>query len=173
MSQNLDEKKIDAALKRAATKALHGTREERSGRFMSAPKAFISYSHDSKAHKNWVLKLASDLRVKGVDVVFDQWDLVAGQDVSLFMQRGISEADRVIMVCSTDYVTKSEQGVGGAGYERLIVTAEVVNSIDTIKFIPILRGASSSKKTPSFLGPRIYIDFENDAEDEPKLIELV
>jgi hypothetical protein len=172
MSEKLDTMKVEAALKRAASKALHGTREERSGRFMSAPKAFISYSHDSPSHKDWVLKLGSDLRARGVDVVLDQWDLVPGQDVSLFMQRGISEADRVVMVCSSDYVTKSEQGVGGAGYERLIVTAEVVNSIDTIKFIPILRGASSSKKTPSFLGPRIYIDFENDAEYEPKLIEL-
>lgn len=171
MSQKLDAEKIDAALERAARKALHGTREDRSGRFM-APKAFISYSHDSSSHKNWVLQLASDLRTKGVDVVLDQWDLVAGQDVSLFMQRGISEADRVIMICSSAYVTKSEQGVGGAGYERLIVTGEVVNSIDTIKFIPILRGASSSKKTPSFLGPRLYIDFETDSEYEIKLIEL-
>lgn len=171
MNQKLDEKKFDAALERAARKALHGTREERSGRFM-APKAFISYSHDSSAHKDWVLKLASDLRAKGVDVVLDQWDLVAGQDVSLFMQRGISEADRVIMICSSSYVTKSEQGVGGAGYERLIVTAEVVNSIETIKFIPILRGASQSRKTPSFLGPRLYIDFENDSDYELKLIEL-
>src|SRR5216683_1542223 len=171
MSEKLDAKKVDAALKRAARKALHGTREERSGRFMSAPKAFISYSHDSPAHKDWVLKLGIDLRAKGVDVVLDQWDLVAGQDVSMFMQRGISEADRVIMICSSAYVTKSEQGVGGAGYERLIVTAEVVNSIDTIKFIPILR-ASGSKKTPSFLGPRMYIDFENDSDYELKLIEL-
>ena len=172
MSEKLDTIKIEAALKRAARKALHGTREERSGRFMSAPKAFISYSHDSTAHKNWVLKLASDLRAKGVDVVLDQWDLVPGQDVSLFMQRGIAEADRVIMICSSDYVTKSEQGVGGVGYERLIVTAEVVNSIDTIKFIPILRGAGRPKKTPSFLGPRMYVDLENDSEYETKLIEL-
>src|SRR5882762_10367494 len=144
MSQKLDAEKIDAALERAARKALHGTREERSGRFM-VPKAFISYSHDSSAHKDWVLKLASDLRTKGIDVVLDQWDLVAGQDVSLFMQRGISEADRVIMICSSDYVTKSEQGV---------------------------RGAGSSKKTPRFLGPRMYINFEDDSEYELKLIEL-
>lgn len=171
MSQKLDAQKIDAALEKAARKALHGTREERSGRFM-APKAFISYSHDSPAHKDWVLKLASDLRAKGVDVVLDQWDLVAGQDVSLFMQKGISEADRVIMICSSAYVAKSERGLGGAGYERLIVTAEVVNSIDTIKFIPILRGANRSRKTPSFLGPRLYIDFENDSEYDLKLIEL-
>ena len=172
MRQKLDTTKVEAALKRAASKALHGTREERSGRFMTAPKVFISYSHDSSAHKNWVLKLGSDLRAKGVDVVLDQWDLVPGQDVSMFMQRGISEADRVIMICSSDYVMKSEQGVGGVGYERLIVTAEVVSSIDTIKFIPVLRGASRSKKTPSFLGPRLFIDFESDSEYESKLIEL-
>ena len=172
MRQKLDTTKIEAALERAASKALHGTREERAGRFMTAPKVFISYSHDSSAHKNWVLKLGSDLRAKGVDVVLDQWDLVPGQDVSMFMQRGISEADRVIMICSSDYVTKSEEGVGGVGYERLIVTAEVVSSIDTIKFIPVLRGARRPKKTPSFLGPRLYIDFENDSEYESKLIEL-
>src|SRR5882672_5885405 len=86
MSQKLDAGIVDAALQRAASKALHGSREERSGRFM-APKAFISYSHDSSAHKSWVLKLAGDLRAAGVDVVLDQWDLSAGQDVSMFMQR--------------------------------------------------------------------------------------
>lgn len=34
MSQKPDPTKIDAALKRAAYKAIHGTREERSGRFL-------------------------------------------------------------------------------------------------------------------------------------------
>src|SRR2546430_1051676 len=125
MKQRVDASKLDAALGRAARKALHGTREERSGRFM-APKAFISYSHDSAAHKEWILKLGKDLREAGVDVILDQWDLVPGQDVSLFMQKNIAEADRVIMVCSSDYVAKSDKGVGGVGYERLIVTAEVV-----------------------------------------------
>jgi hypothetical protein len=32
----LDVKKVDAALRRAARRALHGTREERSGRFLPA-----------------------------------------------------------------------------------------------------------------------------------------
>jgi hypothetical protein len=171
MNQKLETKKIDAALDRAAQKAVHGTREERSGRFM-APRAFISYSHDSPEHSSWVLKLASDLRAIGVDVVLDQWDLSAGQDISLFMQRGISSADRVIMVCSSSYVLKSDEGLGGVGYERLIVTAEVVKSIDTIKFIPIVRGNNSPNKLPKFLGPRLYLDFSNDADYEPKLIKL-
>jgi hypothetical protein len=171
MNEKFDSTKINAALERAAQKSVHGTRGDRSGRFM-APKAFISYSHDSPEHKSWVLKLASDLRAIGVDVVLDQWDLALGQDVSLFMQKGISEADRVVLVCSSAYVSKSEKGVGGAGYERLIVTTEVVQSIDTRKFIPILRGSDPTRKLPIFLGPRMYVDFENDGDYDAKLVEL-
>jgi hypothetical protein len=38
MKRTPDIEKIDAALKRAAYRALHGTREERSGRFLPAKK---------------------------------------------------------------------------------------------------------------------------------------
>jgi len=171
MTQEAEAAKIDAALERAALKAVQGKRREQSGRIM-APKAFISYSHDSSAHKAWVLKLAVDLRAIGVDVVLDQWDLVAGQDISLFMQRGIAEADRVVLVCSSNYVSKAESGVGGVGFERRIVTSDVVKSIDTAKFVPILRGSNPAKKIPVFLGPLLYIDFDDDAEYETRLIEL-
>jgi hypothetical protein len=139
---------------------------------MRAPIAFISYSHDSATHKAWALKLASDLRAQGIDVVLDQWDLAPGQDLSLFMQKGIADADRVLMICSSSYIKKAEAGQGGVGYERLIVTAEVIQSIDTKKFIPIVRGNSESNKVPAFLGPRLYLDFENDAEYGTRLQEL-
>ncbi len=141
---------------------------------MSAPKAFISYSHDSEAHKAWVLQLASDLRANGIDVVLDQWDLAPGQDVSLFMQRGIANADRVLLVCSEKYVEKADEGSGGVGYERLIVTSEVVQSIDTIKFVPIIRNNSKTRSvTPVFLGPRLYLDFRTDLQYKARLEELI
>ena len=38
------------------------------------PKVFISYSHDSDAHKQWVIDLGTRLRRHGVDVVLDHWD---------------------------------------------------------------------------------------------------
>lgn len=126
------------------------------------PFVFISYSHDSPEHKAWALKLATDLRNTGIDATIDQWDLAPGQDIAAFMQRGITTADRVLMLCSETYVAKADGGHGGVGYERLIVTAEVVEAIETKKFIPIVRNNPSKTKTPRFLGPRLYIDFSAD-----------
>ena len=41
---------------------------------MTNPSVFLSYSHDSVAHKAWVRKLAEDLRGQGVDATLDQWN---------------------------------------------------------------------------------------------------
>jgi soluble lytic murein transglycosylase-like protein len=43
MSRGLDIQKAEAALKRAAHKAIHGTREERSGRVISSVIASVGY----------------------------------------------------------------------------------------------------------------------------------
>ena len=140
---------------------------------MSEPRVFISYSHDSDAHKQWVLRLATDLRAAGIDASLDQWDLAPGQDVVAFMANGISGADRVLVICSEKYVHKAEAGQGGVGYERLIVTAGLVQTIDTKKFLPLVRENGSPSKTPNFLGPRLYIDFSSDADYTARLEQLV
>ena len=140
---------------------------------MAPPKVFLSYSHDSGAHKEWVKSLAADLRNGGVDANLDQWGLALGDDISMFMQKQISESDRVLMVCSEAYVEKAEEGRGGVGYERLIVTREVIEKIDTKKFIPLIRRQDSESVVPSFLGPRLYINFSNDDEYDEKLAELL
>ena len=43
------------------------------------PKIFMSYSHDSPAHKKWVGELASKLVDNGIDVIFDQCKCKWGQ----------------------------------------------------------------------------------------------
>jgi lysyl-tRNA synthetase class 2 len=48
MSRGLDVRKAEAALKRAADKALHGTREERSGRVISSLLTEIKYNPRSR-----------------------------------------------------------------------------------------------------------------------------
>jgi formylglycine-generating enzyme required for sulfatase activity len=140
---------------------------------MTNPSVFLSYSHDSAAHKAWVRKLAEDLRGQGVDATLDQWDLRHGADLVAFMEAGIREAERVLMVCSSNYVRKAEQRKGGAGYEGMIVTSHVARSTDTVKFIPLVRDNPSEPLLPDFLGPRLWLDFRDDLLYAERLEDLL
>ncbi len=102
---------------------------------MEIPKVFVSYSHDSDEHKEWVLRLGTKLRQNGVDVVLDRWDLGAGDDMTLFMEKGVRDSTRVLVICTDTYVRKADVGEGGVGYERLIITARLVRDVGTAKFI--------------------------------------
>ena len=137
------------------------------------PKVFISYSHDSPDHKQWVSELAARLRHRGVDATLDQWDLGLGDDITRFMERGIVNADRVLVICTDEYVSKANVGEGGVGYERMIVNAELVGNLGTDKFIPIIRQASGKEKTPTFLGTRVYADFTNDSQFDAECEKLI
>ncbi|PIU54750.1 MAG: hypothetical protein COS89_09180, partial [Deltaproteobacteria bacterium CG07_land_8_20_14_0_80_38_7] len=116
----------------------------------SPPTVFISYSHDSPEHKQWVEDLATRLRNAGVNAILDRWNLEPGSDVALFMERGVRDSDRVLTICTDTYIRKAEAGVGGVGYERLIVTSELIQDIGTTKFIPIVKDVIGTKKVPSF-----------------------
>ena len=138
------------------------------------PKLFISYSHDSEDHKKWVQKLATNLREHlGVDVIFDQWDLRVGGDLSLFMEQGLSSANMVLCICSAEYVRKANEGIQGTGFERMIMVQSMLNNTSTDYIIPIVRNNNSDKKTPLFLGTKIYIDFSDDTMYLDKVSELV
>jgi hypothetical protein len=137
------------------------------------PRVFLSYSHDSDAHKAWVRQLAERLREGGVEVTLDQWDLPLGADVVRFMELGIRDADRVLMVCTANYVAKAEERKGGAGNETMIVTGHVVGATDTIKFVPIVRDHAGEPLVPAFLGQRRWLDFRDDGLFEERLEELL
>ena len=105
----------------------------------TTPIVFISYSHDTKEHKAWVAALAQRLVEKGVDVLFDQWDLGPGDDVPKFMEHAVARAHRVLMICTEAYVRKADDGKGGVGYEAMVVAGELVRDLGTNKFVPIVR----------------------------------
>ncbi len=137
------------------------------------PKVFISYSHDSPEHKRWVSELAAKLRHNGIDAMLDQWDLGLGDDITRFMERGIVNADRVLVICTDKYLSKANANEGGVGYERMIVNAELVQNLGTDKFIPIIRQTSEKEKTPTFLGTRVYADFSNDSQFDAESEKLI
>jgi hypothetical protein len=51
------------------------------------------------------------------------------------MQDGLSQSDRVLVICTENYVRKADAGEGGVGYEQMIVTAELIKNLGTQKFI--------------------------------------
>lgn len=138
-----------------------------------APKVFVSYAHDDQEHKDWVLSLATRLVANGVDVVLDQWDLNLGGDLPRFMESELTNADRVLAVCTEAYVRKANAGKGGVGYEKMILTAQLMQDLTAEKIIPVVRGSALDVVLPTFLGARVYTDFRNDAEYEEKYAELV
>ncbi|TMP40011.1 toll/interleukin-1 receptor domain-containing protein [Pseudoalteromonas rubra] len=139
---------------------------------MSTPKIFVSYSHDSPSHKGWVLSLATKLRASGIDAILDQWELTAGDDLPSFMEKHISEADYILMVCTESYVSKANSGKGGVGYEKMIVTSDLMKNIDSNKVIPVIRQKGKSD-VPTFLKTKLYIDMSNDELEEFGFDELI
>jgi len=146
-----------------------------------SPKVFISYSHDSERHKDWIRKLSERLRSDGIDILLDQWELGPGDDVTYFMERALSSCRRVLIICTEEYIKKANTLKGGVGYERMIITAEIAKNLKKRKFIPILRNVIK-ERLPRFLGSRIYIDLRTvefdqsqydillrSLHDEPKL----
>lgn len=146
------------------------------GSFMTTneePIVFISYSHDSDTHKDWVLQLATRLRSNGVNVMLDRWNLKLGSDLASFMERGLSKSNRIICVCSDIYVNKANEGKGGSGYEKQIMTAELIKDQNTSWIIPLIKNNPNDRKTPTFLGGRLYISFEDANLYETKYEELL
>ena len=138
---------------------------------MTIPKVFVSYSHDSQAHKKWILEFATRLRKVGVDAALDQWDLGPGDDIPLFMERNLASAERVIMVCTGNYVEKANAGTGGVGYEKMIVTADLMKNVDSNKVIPIVRQAGTHT-VPAFLKSKLFLDFSREDQFEESFDNL-
>ncbi len=141
---------------------------------MTSPSTvFVSYSHDSEEHSDWVLQLATRLRANGVDAVLDKWNLRLGQDLAAFMENGLSGSHRVLCICSQVYVDKADAGIGGVGYEKQIITAELLADLNRDWVVPVIRNNPQTRKLPRFLGSRRYIDFEEDRLYESKYEELL
>jgi TIR domain len=146
---------------------------ENVGKEIGVPVVFISYSHDSGSHKNWVAELATHLLSNDIEIILDRWDLRIAEDITLFMEQGLAKADRVLVICTDIYITKANSGKGGVGYERMIISAELVKDLGSRKFIPIVRNVTGENKVPRCLGARRYLDFSDNLDCVEEFQELL
>lgn len=126
------------------------------------PKVFISYSWDSPEHRTWVGQLATALRRDGIDVILDQWHLGLGEDLSAFMTNGVRESDRVLLICTEQYVNRGQARQGGVGYEQMLVSSQIMRNVGTNKFVPVVRQRSGVPAVlPDDLLGRMYVDLSD------------
>lgn len=126
-------------------------------------RVFISYSWDSEQHKSWVLQLCNDLRRKGLEVVVDIAQR-KGVDLIDFMDKGIANAHKVLLIGTPMYKQKSEEIKGGVKYENTIIKATILHGAARNKYIPVLRSGTFETSFPdviSVLGGYVMCDDVN------------
>lgn len=121
----------------------------------SAPRVFISYSHDSEEHRERVLGLAERLRQDGLDAQLDQY--VNGSPVEgwpRWMRAQLKAAEFVLVVCTDTYYRRffgeEEPGKGnGADWEGTLITQEIYDERSkTLKFVPVMMSAGLDEFVP-------------------------
>ena len=139
----------------------------------ATPTCFLSYSWDSDDHKVWVRRLATALRAEGVDARMDQWDARPGMDLTKYMEERIRSSDYVLLVCTPNFAERANEGKGGVGYEKGIITGEIYTGTPPTKFIPALRSGNVKVALPSYLLNKLFVDFRQDADFEAGVQAIV
>ena len=123
--------------------------------------------------KDWVKNLAIELRNNGIDAKLDQWEVIPGDQMPHFMEKSVRENDYVLIICTPKYKLKSENRIGGVGYEGDIMTAEVLQSSNHRKFIPILQSGDKDTSVPTWLKGKYFIDLSNDSHFKKNFDDLI
>lgn len=135
-------------------------------------KAFFSYSWDSKEHKKWVRGLAERLRLDGVETILDKW-VPLGEQLPHFMETSIRDSDFVLVVCTPAYKEKSDARRDGVGSEGNIITAELMENKNYLKFIPVLRSGTWKEAAPTALLGSKFSDLRDGPQYEENYAELL
>ena len=125
------------------------------------PRVFISYAHDCDTHRETVRDLWIFLRAHGVDARIDRVAAEQRTDWTLWMERQVTEADRILIIASRAYRKRAGHEAdpgGGAGvqYEaRLIRNLFYQDQSALHRFLPVVLPGGSPDDLPAFLTPAV------------------
>ena len=136
-------------------------------------KVFISYSHDSKDHKDRILALSDQLRYDGIDCWVDQFENnVPEIGWSQWMQKRINESHFILIICTKFFlkqfslVTKPNDENLNQNWKGPILDQERIQSLaKNKKFIPIVITKNDTKFIPPDLQEFKQFVLESDYEN--------
>ncbi|MEV7098817.1 SEFIR domain-containing protein [Amycolatopsis sp. NPDC051045] len=128
----------------------------------SDPKrVFVSYTHDSPAHKDQVLAFSEFLTRNGMEVTLDQWKLAHRQDWYVWAIKSIEAADFVIVVASETYRRVADGYTPAGGNRGLQSEAALLREklhsdrpTWTRKILPVVFPGHTPAEIPEFLQPQ-------------------
>lgn len=92
-------------------------------------KIFISYSWEDESYNSQVKDFVNKLIDRGYDVCIDKREIESNYSIDMqeMMHKGLTEADKVIVLLSESYKKKAESFTGGVGQEFKLILADIVN----------------------------------------------
>ncbi|NTC86292.1 SEFIR domain-containing protein [Agrobacterium tumefaciens] len=131
------------------------------------PKLFISYSWSTPDYEQDILRIATEMRDAGIDVILDKWDLKEGHEATAFMEKMVADEHikKVAIFCDKTYKDKADGRKGGVGTETQIISSEVYKAQDQNKFVAVVMERDDNGKAclPVYYSSRIYIDLSDPA----------
>ncbi|MEO6087089.1 MAG: SEFIR domain-containing protein [Umezawaea sp.] len=124
-----------------------------------APRVFITYSHDTQAHKNQVREFATFLRGEiGLDVHLDQWYDSRRLDWSAWAIDHLTNADFILVIASPEYKRRADGAAPpdegrGAQFETAIIRDNLTKNLreETARVLPVVLPGRSVDEIPVFL----------------------
>ncbi len=124
---------------------------------MSTPKIFISYSHDSPEHEDFVLSLSERLREGGLNCTIDKDIAFPSEGWPIWIEKQIETADFVLILFTPVYLRlfRKEQISGEEKktvHEGAMITQSLYeNCCHNTRFIPLIPDAGEESHIPMML----------------------
>ncbi|MBO0612141.1 SEFIR domain-containing protein [Thiothrix fructosivorans] len=122
-------------------------------------RVFISYSHDSDAHRDFVRGVSDRLRTDGLECLIDQYiNGFPPEGWQRWMENQIEAADFVLLVCTETYLRRyrGQETEGGRGvtFEGVVISQTLYDHYyRNTKFIPLIPTHGSLEHVPLTLKP--------------------
>ncbi|GAA4531057.1 SEFIR domain-containing protein [Amycolatopsis samaneae] len=125
------------------------------------PRLFITYAHDSEAHKERVRRFAAFLHEKiGLDVHLDQWYDNKRQDWSSWAIEHLAAADFVVVIASPEYKRRADGAAPadegrGSQFEAAMLRNNLTKDLRraTERILPVVLPGQTAEDIPTFLNP--------------------